>query len=434
VRETALHLAAVQGNEAVVRLLVEKGADVEAMDNDGKTMLHLAAVQGNEAVVRLLVDKGAEVTAMDNGGRTALHLAAVQGNEAVVRLPFDKQNDMQTRKPEMQELPEDEEDGGARQISAIGKVEEQSYLPEAVRISTQSVIQQVEFKMGAQETSNVPSSFQQNLMEFVERSAKSGVKDNGFHSRSDLRCIAAELLDTNPSRIEWTDGDKVSWGDIFKHKFEDWTKEKWNWWPFNPLRRALLSDEARLYWTCVSNKSLVHPRKIVITPDMSQECGQKRWAEVPVDFAKAMTQSTSAYLSGNKLVAYSTSSQPSGVVHSQQSPSSSNTPSGKIAQNSPVGSLAGSASGLPRSKSRPELGSDSNTTVISSSLPAQYIFFLVAAGSDFRLAQIRVGNITTYGFFRELRQQYDKLRPFCRKWLSIWVYSHCDFYRVRASP
>ncbi|KAH6714471.1 hypothetical protein BKA61DRAFT_482078, partial [Leptodontidium sp. MPI-SDFR-AT-0119] len=32
-------------------------------------------------------------------------------------------------------------------------------------------------------------------------------------------------------------------------------------------------------------------------------------------------------------------------------------------------------------------------------------------------------------FFRELRQRYNDIRRFFRRWLSIWVYSHCDFYR-----
>jgi ankyrin repeat protein len=52
----ALHLAAIGGHQAVVRLLLEDyKADVEAKTNDGWTALHCAAGGGHEAVVRLLL-------------------------------------------------------------------------------------------------------------------------------------------------------------------------------------------------------------------------------------------------------------------------------------------------------------------------------------------------------------------------------------------
>jgi ankyrin repeat protein len=66
--------------EAVVRLLVEKVADV-AMKDDmdyGRTPLH-------EAVVRLLVEKGADVSAKTHSRWTALHEAAMNWHEAAMR-------------------------------------------------------------------------------------------------------------------------------------------------------------------------------------------------------------------------------------------------------------------------------------------------------------------------------------------------------------
>ena len=49
--------AAHCGHVAVVQLLLEKGADVEAKDQSGWTALHWAARSGHEAVVRLLESK-----------------------------------------------------------------------------------------------------------------------------------------------------------------------------------------------------------------------------------------------------------------------------------------------------------------------------------------------------------------------------------------
>ncbi len=52
----ALHLAAENGQEAVVRLLLEKGAELESKDKkNGRTPLLWAARNGHEAVVKLLL-------------------------------------------------------------------------------------------------------------------------------------------------------------------------------------------------------------------------------------------------------------------------------------------------------------------------------------------------------------------------------------------
>lgn len=83
---TALHWAAIGRHEAVVKLLLDRGADTNAEDKDGRMALHMAAFQGHEAVVRLLLDRGADVNAKDKDGKTALLRAAVEGREAVERL------------------------------------------------------------------------------------------------------------------------------------------------------------------------------------------------------------------------------------------------------------------------------------------------------------------------------------------------------------
>ena len=44
----------------MVELLLEKGADVESKDTEGQTPLSWAAKNGHEAVVNVLLEKGAE--------------------------------------------------------------------------------------------------------------------------------------------------------------------------------------------------------------------------------------------------------------------------------------------------------------------------------------------------------------------------------------
>jgi len=87
-RETALHQAIWSAHEAVARLLVEKGADVNAKNGEVKvTALHRAAGMGLDALVQLLLDHKAATDAAKSDGMTALFRAVMNGEEAVVRFP-----------------------------------------------------------------------------------------------------------------------------------------------------------------------------------------------------------------------------------------------------------------------------------------------------------------------------------------------------------
>ncbi|KAL0566709.1 palmitoyltransferase akr1 [Marasmius crinis-equi] len=67
---TNLMLAAHQGDELLMDLLLKHGASPIAHDNDGRTPLHWAVVGGNEICIRRLVEQGADLTAEDSEGRT----------------------------------------------------------------------------------------------------------------------------------------------------------------------------------------------------------------------------------------------------------------------------------------------------------------------------------------------------------------------------
>ena len=83
---TALHRAAETGHDATARLLLEKGANIEATSRNDWTALHFAVAIEHEAMIRLLVEKGAEINAKNIVGETPLHQAAQCDHKATVQL------------------------------------------------------------------------------------------------------------------------------------------------------------------------------------------------------------------------------------------------------------------------------------------------------------------------------------------------------------
>jgi len=80
--KNAAHLA---GNVQVFGILVESGADVNSMTNRGDTALHYAAQQGNAEIVKLLIEKNANVNVEEEGQR-ALMIAAHGGHSEIVKI------------------------------------------------------------------------------------------------------------------------------------------------------------------------------------------------------------------------------------------------------------------------------------------------------------------------------------------------------------
>ncbi len=82
---TSLH-AAVLGRDAdIVAMLVQHGADSDAVDGLGRTPLHLAAMGAMRPDIKLLLEHGADPNATDFLGRSPLHYAAFAGDLVPVR-------------------------------------------------------------------------------------------------------------------------------------------------------------------------------------------------------------------------------------------------------------------------------------------------------------------------------------------------------------
>ena len=73
--DLALHHAARNGDVAIMKLLIDGGADVNAKTGD-QTVLYCAGGHGHVAAVRLLLNLAVDVDAKLHGGRTFLEWAA----------------------------------------------------------------------------------------------------------------------------------------------------------------------------------------------------------------------------------------------------------------------------------------------------------------------------------------------------------------------
>jgi ankyrin repeat protein len=92
---TLLHFAACDlEDQQMLRILLERGVDIETLNKAGETALHTAILKNNLAAVRLLLAAGADATAVSgSSAKCSLYLAADAGNlpivEALIRFGAD---------------------------------------------------------------------------------------------------------------------------------------------------------------------------------------------------------------------------------------------------------------------------------------------------------------------------------------------------------
>ena len=68
------------------RLLLAKGASVNATNHGGETALHISVNFGHRTLTKLLLENGANITLTDRYGKTSLSIAAVSGPEELTQI------------------------------------------------------------------------------------------------------------------------------------------------------------------------------------------------------------------------------------------------------------------------------------------------------------------------------------------------------------
>jgi uncharacterized protein len=84
--DTPLHVAAIRGDVAMIRALLDAGAEINVNGELGYTPLHEAVEQGHAEAVRVLVERGASKDVLTEDGQSPLETAALSGDAEITRL------------------------------------------------------------------------------------------------------------------------------------------------------------------------------------------------------------------------------------------------------------------------------------------------------------------------------------------------------------
>lgn len=82
--KSALHAAAERGNAEYIKILLERGADINIQNEEGYTPLMKAIYRENPETVKLLLDNGADVNIKTNNGETVFDMYSTPEVEAVL--------------------------------------------------------------------------------------------------------------------------------------------------------------------------------------------------------------------------------------------------------------------------------------------------------------------------------------------------------------
>lgn len=85
-KRTPLQISSDLGNHRIVEILLQGGADINALDADGRSALYYGAQRGHENVVKILLKRRALLNVLDKEGMSVMQVAVANNQENIVVL------------------------------------------------------------------------------------------------------------------------------------------------------------------------------------------------------------------------------------------------------------------------------------------------------------------------------------------------------------
>ena len=82
---SVLMMAAAKGNNEIVKMLIDSGADIHSLDSKQDTVLMVASINGHNDIVATLLQSGVNINAKNDKGETALIWSTLAGHTDIVK-------------------------------------------------------------------------------------------------------------------------------------------------------------------------------------------------------------------------------------------------------------------------------------------------------------------------------------------------------------
>jgi len=84
--DTSLNLVSIKGHLEIMKYLIDNGANIESKNENGNTPLSLAVKWSHVEIVKFLIEKGANINVKDINGNTPLSLALIWDEFDIINL------------------------------------------------------------------------------------------------------------------------------------------------------------------------------------------------------------------------------------------------------------------------------------------------------------------------------------------------------------
>ena len=104
-KHNALHIACKNGNKEIAEMLLDAGMDIDARGDTSWTPIMFAAYNDHTEIVRLLLERGANTSFVSDNKNNVLHLVCLGNNKEIARMLLDAGMDIDARGGEDDDTP-----------------------------------------------------------------------------------------------------------------------------------------------------------------------------------------------------------------------------------------------------------------------------------------------------------------------------------------